>query len=140
MNARKSNPGEPRRIVVKEPNWLGDLVISLPALAALRRAFPAAHLAVVVKKELEGFFEGVDWIDETIAYRIRSGIGRAADRVRVVARIGAGRFDLAVVFPRSFEAALWTALAGVPRRAGVSSQGRRVLLTDAAPAREPSGH
>jgi heptosyltransferase II len=124
----------PRRLLVKEPNWLGDLVISLPALAALRRAFPAAHLAVLVKHELAGFFEGVDWVDETIGYRMRSGVRRAADRVRVVSTIRAAQFDLAVLFPKSFEAALWAALGGVPRRAGIASQGRGILLTDAAPA------
>ena len=132
----------PARVLVKETNWLGDLVISLPALVAVRRAFPAAHLAVLVKQELTGFFEGLGWIDETIGYRMRSGLWRNVDSLRVVSAIRIGRFDLAVLFPKSFEAALWAALGGVPRRAGVASQGRRILLTDAAqvPIEAPDRH
>ena len=58
----------PRRILVKEVNWLGDLVMSLPALRAVRRAWPIAHLAVLVKRELAGFFDGATWLDEVIPY------------------------------------------------------------------------
>ena len=53
----------PERILVKEVNWLGDVVMSLPALRAIRRAWPRAHLAVLIKKELASFFEGARWID-----------------------------------------------------------------------------
>ncbi len=120
-----------RRVLVKEPNWLGDLVISLPALRGVRRAYPEAHLAVLVKQELAGFFEGVEGIDEVIPYRISPGIRGMADRWRVIAAVHSRAFDLAVLFPRSFEAALWMAAARVPRRAGEAAQGRSWLLTDA---------
>jgi heptosyltransferase-2 len=55
------NPA-PRRILVKEVNWLGDLVMSLPALRAIRRTWPAAHLAVLIKQELAGSFESALWL------------------------------------------------------------------------------
>ncbi|MET0153625.1 MAG: lipopolysaccharide heptosyltransferase II [Candidatus Binatia bacterium] len=128
-------------MLVKEPNWLGDLVISLPALRGVRRAYPEARLAVLVKQELAGFFEGVEGIDEVISYRIGAGIRGLADRWKVIGAVRAGAFDLAVLLPRSFEAALWMAAARVPRRAGAAAQGRSWLLTDAlktspvAPAR-----
>ncbi|MBI2963412.1 MAG: lipopolysaccharide heptosyltransferase II [Deltaproteobacteria bacterium] len=126
----------PRRVLVKEPNWLGDLVISLPALHAVRRAYPAAELAVLVRQELAGFFDGLRWVDRVIAYRVRRGLAGIADRRRVVSAIRAGGFDLAVVFPKSFEAALWVKLGGVPRRAGLAVQARGALLTHrTAPAR-----
>ncbi|HSD10318.1 MAG TPA: lipopolysaccharide heptosyltransferase II, partial [Candidatus Binatia bacterium] len=91
-----------RRILVKEPNWLGDLVMSLPALRAVRRAFPDAELAVLVKQELAGFFDGLRWLDGVVPYRIRSGLDGLADRWRVISTIRAGGYDLAVLFPKSF--------------------------------------
>jgi lipopolysaccharide heptosyltransferase II len=127
----------PDRVLVKEPNWLGDLVISLPALRAVRRAFSDAELSVLVKQELAGFFDGFPWLDRVVPYRIRPGLDGLADRGRVISTIRARGYDLAVLFPRSFESALWVTMAGVPRRAGFATQARGVLLTHAArPARD----
>src|ERR1700736_2022222 len=60
----------PNRILIKAVNWLGDIVMSLPAMRAIRRAFPDAHLAVLIKNDLASFFDGADWIDEVIPYSI----------------------------------------------------------------------
>lgn len=117
------------RVLVKEVNWLGDVVMSLPALAGVRRAFPQARLSVLVKNELASFFAGSTWIDEVIPYRVSDGVAGLADRWRIVQDIRRRRYDLAVVFPRSFESALWVALAGVRERAGFAADGRRFLLT-----------
>ena len=70
--ALQSDP--PRRILVKEVNWLGVLVMSLPALRAVRRAWPNAHLAVLVKNELASFFDGAAWLDEVIPYSVGRGL------------------------------------------------------------------
>ncbi len=123
---------QPRNILVKEVNWLGDLVISLPALRALRAAYPSAELAVLVKQELAGFFDGLGWVDRVIAYRVRRGRQSWADQWRIIQTIRASSFDLAVTFPKSFESVLWTALAGVPCRAGLATQLRGPLLTHRA--------
>ena len=119
----------PERVLVKEVNWLGDLVISLPALKAVRRAFPQARLSVLVKEELASFFDGARWIDEVIAYKLSRGARGIAERLSIIGRIRAGHFDLAVLFPNSFEAALWAAMGGVTRRAGFARDGRGFLLT-----------
>jgi ADP-heptose:LPS heptosyltransferase len=116
-------------VLVKEVNWLGDLVMSLPALRAVRGAFPAARLSVLVKQELAGFFDGLRWVDEVIAYRIRPGVRGIRDRWRLVRSLAEAKYDLAIVFPKSFEAALWAALARVPERVGLATQGRAILLT-----------
>ncbi len=130
---RARNPagirGAAGRILVKEVNWLGDLVISLPALRAVRAGFPLAKLAVMVKRELAGFFDGMTWVDEVIPYTIRRGWAGARDRLHAIGKIRAGKFDLAVLFPSSFESALWATLAGVPRRAGFVADGRGRMLT-----------
>jgi lipopolysaccharide heptosyltransferase II len=122
----------PQRVLVKEVNWLGDVVMSLPALKAVRRALPQAYLAILVKRELAGFFDGSQWIDEVIPYTVARGLRGIADRRGIVAQIRARRFDLAILFPKSFEAAFWVTLARVPRRAGVVTDGRGPLLTHRA--------
>jgi len=128
---RSSSPlhPAPERILVKEVNWLGDLVMSLPALRAVRRAFPDARLSVLVKEELASFFGAARWLDEVIPYRLGRSLRGLADRRYVVAEIRARRFDLAILFPRSFESAFWTALARVPRRVGFTADGRGLMLT-----------
>jgi len=120
----------PQCILVKEVNWLGDAVMSLPALRAIRRTWPNSHLAVLVKRELAGFFDGVGWIDEVIPYKLAAdGIRRFADTARIILRIRRARFDLAILFPNNFSSALWVALAGVPARAGYIRDRRGPLLT-----------
>ncbi len=127
-------------MVVKELNWLGDVVMSLPALRAVRRAFPESRLAVLVKRELAGFFDGFDGVDEVISYGVKPGVAGLADRLRVVSLVRAGRFDLAILFPTSFESAFWVAAARVPRRVGVVRDARGLLLTDRVPPeREANG-
>ncbi|HTT77396.1 MAG TPA: lipopolysaccharide heptosyltransferase II [Candidatus Binataceae bacterium] len=121
---------EPKRILVKEVNWLGDLVMSLPALRMLRRAYPEAAVSVLVRRELGDFFDGIEWLAEMIPYRVRGGAEGLRDQLAIVSGIRARRFDLAVLFPNSFASALWVALAGVPRRAGYAADGRSLLLTD----------
>jgi heptosyltransferase II len=118
------------RVVVKEVNWLGDLVMSLPALRLVRSAYAAASLSVLVREELSGFFDGMDWVDEVIPYSVRGGTRGWGDQSRLIAALQARRFDLAILFPNSFRSALWAALARIPRRAGYAADGRRFLLTD----------
>jgi heptosyltransferase-2 len=119
------------RILVKEVNWLGDIVMSLPALRAIRDAYPNAHIAVLIKKELASFFDGTKWIDEIIPYRLRKGFFNGlADRRAIVQELRMRRFDLAVLFPNSFDAAVWPALARIPKRAGFARDARGLLLTE----------
>ncbi len=120
---------KPHRIIVKAVNWLGDLVMSGPALHAIRETFPDAHLAVLVRRELASFFDGARWVDEVISYRLRGGLTGLSDQLAIVRRIRAGRFDLAVAFPSSFQSALWMAFAGVRRRAGYQADHRGFMLT-----------
>lgn len=119
----------PARILVKEVNWLGDVVMSLPALRAVRRAFPSAHLSILIKQELASFFDGATWIDEVLPYAFARGRRGLADQRAMLRRLRAGGFDLAILLPRSFSSALWAVLGGIPRRAGFVGDARSLLLT-----------
>src|ERR1700680_5069651 len=122
----------PKRILIKAVNWLGDIVMSLPAMRAVRRALPEAHLAILIKKELAGFFDGANWIDEVIPYSIASAFSGLNDRRKIVGAIRCRHFDLAVLMPNSFESALWVTAAGIPRRAGYAVDARGAMLTHKA--------
>jgi heptosyltransferase-2 len=132
----------PGRILVKEVNWLGDLVMSLPALRAIRKTWPLAHLAVLVKYELASFFDGARWLDEVIPYSVGRGLSGFFDRRRIVGEIRSRRFDLGVLFPNSFESALWITMAGIRRRAGFVADARGAMLTMKAvpPPEAMAGH
>jgi len=134
------NPHRLDRIVVLAPNWLGDALMALPALADVRRAFPDAHLAVAGRAKLEPLFRWVDGVNEVVALNDRSGL-RAWGRTGAdVTRLASGRFDLAVLLPNSFHTA-WTAWrAGIGERWGYRRDGRGILLTRAVRARRTPGH
>lgn len=125
----------PSRIVVRCPNWVGDLVMAVPALRALREGFPRAEITLLLKPQLAELLAGAPWHDRLLpleiygARRRRGRLGRAARALR------AERFDLGVILPNSFSSAwiLWR--AGVPRRLGYARNGRTLLLTD--PVRPP---
>jgi lipopolysaccharide heptosyltransferase II len=130
------------RVLVKEVNWLGDLAISLPALRAIRAAFATSIITVMVKRELAGFFDGMTWVDEVMPYSVRRGLRGFADRRKIIGKIREHRFDLAILFPNSFQSAWWATLGGVPRRAGFIADHRRAMLTHPAVAQGDalSGH
>src|SRR3984893_9445206 len=127
----------PNRILIQAVNWLGDVVHMLPAMRAIRRAFPEAHLAVLIKNDLASFFDGADWIDEVIPYSIApysvANVFRGLDdRRKLIAEIRARHFDLAILMPNSFESALWIRAAGIPMRAGFARDARGAMLTHKA--------
>ncbi|MGE3513097.1 MAG: lipopolysaccharide heptosyltransferase II [Vicinamibacterales bacterium] len=112
------------RLVVFAPNWLGDAVMALPALADVRRASPQAAVAVAARPAVAPLFGLVPGLSAVITLDPRAP-GRAATPVA----IGSGRFDGALLFPNSFHVA-WTAWrAGIRERWGYAADCRHPLLT-----------
>ncbi len=115
---------EPRRIVVRGVNWLGDAVMTTPALHRLRERFPTASIQLLTHEKLTGLWTGHPTVDGVIPFSAKEGVFTVARRLRE------GRHDLAVLFPNSHRAALEVRLAGIPRRVGTSRRWRDWLLTD----------
>jgi heptosyltransferase-2 len=113
------------RIVVRGTNWVGDAVMTVPALHELRRLFPYAHITLAARSSTQGLFEDTSFIDALEIHR-GSGLRAVTQQAR---RWRKRRFDLAVLFPNSFEAALVASLARVPFRIGYATDSRRPLLT-----------
>lgn len=116
------------KIVMVAPNWLGDAVMSLPALAVLAAA--DVPLAVMARPYTARIYAGIEGVDEVI---VPAGAGRVA---RIVAGARAMRLAnprAAVILPPSFSSALAPWIAGVPVRTGYAADGRSGLLSDALP-------
>lgn len=125
--SRNLRPEKIERIIVRGVNWVGDAVLSVPALRELRRLFPRARLTLATRPWAEGIFAGADFIDDFLVNGNSSGKTSAVFREAREWR--ARRFDLAVLFPNAFAPALVAALARVPLRVGYATQGRAPLLT-----------
>jgi heptosyltransferase-2 len=120
--------------MVRATNWLGDAVMSLPAIRAIRGVFPRAHLAVVARPWVADLYARERSIDRVIPYPLVKGLG---GRREFAAKLWAERFDCAILLQNAFDAALITWLAGIPERIGYNRDGRRLLLTRAIPVPEP---
>lgn len=121
-------------LLVILPTWVGDFVMATPALRAIRRRYPAAHVAFLAEPNLLDLIRGGDWMDEVIAWPDRARRMPWHREYRALVRdLRARRFDLAVLFPNAFRAALLAWQAGVKRRVGYARDGRSLLLTDPLP-------
>ncbi|HEU4369196.1 MAG TPA: glycosyltransferase family 9 protein [Methylomirabilota bacterium] len=120
-------------VVVRLPNWLGDTVMAVPALAAVRTAWPEAR--VLAAGPWASLLAGQALADVLVDYPRRwSRRLRAAD---TVATFGP---DLAILLPSSLESALAAWYWGARQRVGFAGGGRSELLTEAVPVREPRAH
>lgn len=117
-----------KRVVVRGTNWVGDSVMTVPALRALRRVLPDAHITLAIRPSAKGIFSEADFIDDLLVYDRRNAFS-VISQVREWRR----RFDLAVLFQNAFEAALIPFLAGVPLRLGYATESRQALLTHPLP-------
>ena len=116
------------KIVVRGTNWIGDSVMSVPALRALRQLFPNDEITLHTRSWAEGIFRDADFIDRILTYdRPESSLAEVVGQARVLRE---EKFDVAIMFPNSFASALTARLAGIPRRFGFSKEGRRIVLTD----------
>ncbi len=121
---------KPFRILIRSSNWLGDSIISMPAVRAIKAGRPDAHITVVVPEKIAATWKLLAEVDEVISLTTRSLL----DTVRTIRR--QPRFDVAILFPNSLRTALEVWLARIPRRVGYSGHERRGLLNQIIP--EPS--
>lgn len=119
----------PQRLLVRGVNWLGDAVMTTPALLRLREAFPHARLTLLTARKLADVWMHHPAVDEVLTFGPDESAWRLGRRLR------AGHFDTALVLPNSPRSALEVFFAGIPRRVGVARSLRSWLLTDALPPR-----
>ena len=120
--------------MVRSTNWIGDAIMSLPALRAIRGVYPKAHISLVARPWVADLYARESAIDAVIPCPAQRG-WRA--RIAFARGLRALRFDAAILLQNAFDAALLAWLAGIPQRIGYRRDGRGLLLTRAIPVPEP---
>ncbi len=124
-------------ILVRATNWVGDAVMAVPALQALRSQYPSAYISILARPWVAGLYGREPFCDELLPYEApRSARGLRAKR-RLAAQLRHREFDCAILFPNAFEAAALAWLARIPVRVGYARDGRSPLLTHAVPTPAP---
>jgi heptosyltransferase-2 len=122
-----------KRLVILSPNWLGDAVMALPAIADVRRAAPDASITIAARAAIAPLFELVPEIDGTIVLSKPAALHDVARWRSLGRELSEGRFDAALLLPNSMHAALLVSRAGIPERWGYATAWRGPLLTRAIP-------
>ena len=130
MSATDLNPF---RILIRGSNWLGDSIISIPAVRAIKAGRPDAHVTIAAPEKLAAVWKLVPEVDEIVPLTN----GSLFSAVRLVRQ--QPPFDVAVLFPNSLRSALEIWLAGVPRRVGYRGHHRRWLLNQIVPDQQQPG-
>src|SRR3989304_714668 len=109
-----------KNVLVVAPNWLGDAVLALPAIAGVRKLFPASQITILGLQHICELFKESPYADERKIY--------SDTRLTRVSIIRKERFDLAILLPNSFRTALMVHLARIPLRCGYKRDGRGIML------------
>ena len=109
---------EIKNLLIHSPTWLGDIVMSMPAIHLIKEKYKDIKITVMTKKSMFGIFEVSDLIDNIIESKNFPSLRKY-------------KFDTAILFPNSFESAFRIFGHGIKRRIGYKADYRKFLLTDA---------
>lgn len=118
------------QILVIQTAFLGDVILTLPLINALRQNLPHAYIAVLVIPQTREILEGHAAVDEIITFDKKDKERSWPAFLRLVKKIKTHRFDVVFLPHRSFKSALLTCLAKIPRRIGFDISEGALLLTD----------
>ncbi|OHC02674.1 MAG: lipopolysaccharide heptosyltransferase II [Planctomycetes bacterium RIFCSPLOWO2_12_FULL_40_19] len=132
-----------KKILIRAPNWVGDVVMATPAFRCIRENFADSHITLLIKKNLRSIIDGSPWFDDVIELETKAGksrngfflpqkifSGNTKEYLGLIQKLRQERFDLGFLFPNSFSSALTVWLSGAKRRIGYRRDARSFLLTD----------
>jgi heptosyltransferase-2 len=132
LKVRKSKklvPEKVENILIRGTNWIGDVIMTLPAIGSVRKTFPSAKISVLAKPWVAEIYKICPDVDEIIIYN-RPGVHDGITGIyRLAGELKSQGFDMAILLQNAIEAAIIAWLAGIPIRAGYNSDGRGLLLT-----------
>ena len=117
------------RILIRGTNWIGDVVMSLPAVAAIRKRWPGARISVLAKPWVSEIYRLSPDVDEIIDFQEPGRHAGVMGKLRLAGELRKDPFDCAILLQNAIEAAIVARLAGIPLCAGYNSDGRGMLLT-----------
>jgi heptosyltransferase II len=119
--------------MIRATNWVGDAILALPALRAVRAKFPDAEISIVARPYVADIYRGQGIADELIPYDVNGEHRGWSGRQRLVRELHSKKFDCALLLQNAFDAAWLSWRAGIPERIGYARDGRSLLLTKAIP-------
>ena len=121
---------EPKKVLVIQTAYLGDVVLTIPLFRAVKQRFPGSFLVSLVIPETAQILEGVGVLDEVITYAKKGNQRGLAGFMGLVRLIRSHRFDLCLLPHRSARSALVAFLSRIPRRIGFRSGLSQLLYTE----------
>src|SRR5215467_8322527 len=118
-------------LLIRATNWVGDAIIALPALRAVRSRFPDAEIAILARPYVADLYRDQQVCDELIAYDRGGDHAGRGGRRRLLDELRVRQFDAALLLQNAFDAAWLAWRAGIPERIGYARDGRSWLLTRA---------
>jgi heptosyltransferase-2 len=125
------------KIMIRATNWVGDAIMALPALRAVRGRFPEAEIAIVARPYVADIYRDQKICDRLIHYDPRGTHAGLFGSERLAAELRTLKFDVALLLQNAFDAAWLAWRAGIPERIGYARDGRSFLLTKALPVPRP---
>ncbi|HYV29355.1 MAG TPA: lipopolysaccharide heptosyltransferase II [Candidatus Eisenbacteria bacterium] len=122
LSSTPAGPGT-EKILVRGVNWLGDAVMTTPALQRLREARPDAEITLLTPSKLADLWRDYPSVDRVMTFSKADRIGETAQRLR------REDFHAGIAFPNSIRSALELWLARIPERVGYARSWRNVFLT-----------
>jgi heptosyltransferase-2 len=116
-------------ILIRGTNWIGDVIMTLPAIAAVRETFPHAKVTVLAKPWVAEVYRICPDVDEVFIFQSPGVHHGIAGKYRLARELQKKEFDAAILLQNAIEAAIITWLARIPIRVGYNSDGRGFLLT-----------
>lgn len=130
MTRTRLDFGKIKRILIRSTNWVGDAILTTPAIRAVRKNFPHAEITILAKPWVAPIFCNNSYVDNILQYDDGGRHAGWLGKVRLSKDLRRSGFDLAILLQNAFEAALLAYLAGIPNRLGYNTDGRRFLLTN----------
>jgi len=122
-----------RRIMIRSTNWIGDAIMTTPAIRAIRKTFPHANITLLAKPWVVPVFQYSPHIDQIMIYDAHGCHSGLKGMAQLVQDIRAQQFDTAILLQNAIEAAILSFLGGIERRIGFNTDARGLLLTHAVP-------
>ena len=130
-----------QKIIVRMPNWIGDLVMATPVLTDLRKAFPDTEITAMCRAPLCDLLKQDARIDELFCFsRLDSGFSRRQEQRDIIGKLRAGNYDLGILLTNSFSSAWWFWQGNVRRRLGYRGRFRSALLTEGVAMPQEKSH
>lgn len=129
----KEGTKTPKNIIVRMPNWLGDLVMATPVLADLRARWPAARITAMCQSNVATLLKGDPNVDEVFSYQRPSGWIPHQQHWVIIEDLRYGQYDLGILLTNSFSSSWWFWRGHVQNRVGFAGNLRSLLLNTAVP-------